>query len=453
MYNPHETICAISTPPGESALAVIRLSGKESKSIVEKFFKGTDLLERKATFGELVDGRGDVVDEVVVIWYKAPKSYTAEEMVEIICHGGYVVSQQVLSLLCRSGARLAQPGEFTLRAFLNGRIDLTEAEAVNSIIRAKSSKAKKLAFYNLEGRLKAKLEEINSRLFELITILEAEIDFADEEITKLDGRETGSKIEEIEGLIKEVKSTYDMGRISEGRVQIAIVGAPNVGKSSLFNAMLKADRAIVTATPGTTRDYLSEHVDIGGYPVILTDTAGIRTADESVEIIGIDRTRELIDNVDLCIHVLDETRPLNEDDWKIASVLENRDYVLAINKIDLQNNQIDGNDSIVTSCNPLRLSALTGDGISNLYVELNNKLLNRMPEPNEGVLLSQRQYDCAQKAAEAIDKAREVLLNNESVEILVSILREALEHIGELTGRITSEDILNNIFSRFCIGK
>jgi len=286
MYNPHETICAISTPPGESALAIVRLSGKESKSIAEKFFKGANLLERKATFDKFINEQGDIVDEVVVIWYKAPKSYTAEDMVEIICHGGYVVSQQVLSLLCQAGARLAKPGEFTLRAFLNNRIDLTEAEAVNSIIRAKSSKAKTVAFYNIEGRLKTKLEKISSHLFELITILESEIDFADEEITKLDNKETGSRIDEIKGI--------------------------NVGKSSLFNAMLKADRAIVTQTPGTTRDYLSEHVDIGGYPVILTDTAGIRGADETAEIIGIDRTKALIDNVDLCIHVLDATRPVNE---------------------------------------------------------------------------------------------------------------------------------------------
>jgi len=453
MYNPHETICAISTPPGESALAIVRLSGKESKSIAEKFFKGANLLERKATFDKFINEQGDIVDEVVVIWYKAPKSYTAEDMVEIICHGGYVVSQQVLSLLCQAGARLAKPGEFTLRAFLNNRIDLTEAEAVNSIIRAKSSKAKTVAFYNIEGRLKTKLEKISSHLFELITILESEIDFADEEITKLDNKETGSRIDEIKGIIEDVKSTYDIGRISEGRVQIAIVGAPNVGKSSLFNAMLKADRAIVTQTPGTTRDYLSEHVDIGGYPVILTDTAGIRGADETAEIIGIDRTKALIDNVDLCIHVLDATRPVNEDDRKIAGILENRESILIINKIDLLKEQIELKDKCFASCNILHLSALTGENIPNLFAEINNRLFSRITEPNEGVLLSQRQYDCAWKAAESIDRAGAVLLNNEPVEILVSILREALEHIGELTGRITSEDILNNIFSKFCIGK
>ena len=453
MYNPHDTICAISTPPGESALAIVRLSGIESKAIVERFFKGTKLEDRKASFGELIDEHSSILDQVVAIWYKKPKSYTVEDMVEIICHGGYVVSQQIQELLCRHGARLAEPGEFTFRAFINGRIDLTEAEAVNSIIKAKSSRSKKLAIRNLEGKLRAKLEEINTKLFDLITLLEAQIDFSDDEITRVNPKEIKSTLAEVLDIINDIKSTYDIGRISEGRAQIAIVGAPNVGKSSLFNVLLKVDRAIVTEIPGTTRDYLSEYIDIGGYPVILTDTAGVRSSEETVELLGIDRTYELIDDVDLCIFMLDASRPINEDDRKIADALRNQNYILVENKSDLKTTPHELNEKLFASRKTMQMSALTEDGVPELISKLKSYLIGKLSEPSEGVLLSQRQYDCAWKASEAIDSGISLIDSNEPEEIIVSLLREALENIGELTGRVTSEDILNSIFSKFCIGK
>ncbi len=453
MYNPHDTICAISTPPGESALAIVRLSGNAAKSIVESHLEGKILENRKATFVELKDNGGKIIDEVVIIWYKTPHSYTAEDLVEIICHGGYVVSEQIMSLLCADGTRLAEPGEFTLRAFLNGRLDLTEAEAVDSVIKAKSTKAKQYALQNLEGKLKLKLDSINKLLVDLITLLEAEIDFSDDEIDKTGQDEINIAIENISKLLKELISTYDIGRIAEGRAQIAIVGAPNVGKSSLLNALLQSNRAIVTESPGTTRDYISEYVNIGGYPVILTDTAGIRDSDNDIERFGINRSKELISQSDLCLFVVDLSRTSNNDDSSIAGLLENIPYIMIKNKSDLQSNDPEQYDKTFAPCNSLRISAKTGEGLDKLIIEIRKMLLGGINESEEGVLLSQRQYNCAFQSAEFVNQARIALVKGESEEIIVSILREALEQVGQITGQVTTDDILNRIFSQFCIGK
>ncbi len=453
MYNPDDTICAISTPAGVGALAIVRLSGRNSKNISEKSFKGGKLEDKKATFGNIIDSNGIIIDDVVMIWYKAPGSYTAEDMVEVICHGGYTVSQQILELFCNAGARLAQPGEFTLRAFLNGKLDLTEAEAVNSIINAKTLMSKQLATFNLEGKLKNKLDMINSKLFELISVLEAEIDFSDEEIDKLNYNEIQDNLSDIQARIEELLSTYDIGRIAEGRAQIAIVGAPNVGKSSLFNALLRSERAIVTGIPGTTRDYLTEYVNIGGYPVIMTDTAGIRQSEQEIEIIGINRSRELISNVDLCIFILDASRPVNDEDREIAEYLNKYAHILVVNKADLMDKRGYKLNDNFSDRNPLYISALRRTGLDILVKEIQKRLTIDLSEPVEGVLLSQRQYDCVQRTQKSVGNAITALAQNESEEVIISILREALDHVGELSGRITSEEILNNIFSKFCIGK
>lgn len=453
MYNPDDTICAISTPAGVGALAIVRLSGQNSKNISENSFKGGKIENKKATFGHIVDSNEIIIDEVVIIWYKAPGSYTAEDMIEVICHGGHVVSQQILELFCSMGARLAQPGEFTLRAFLNGRLDLTEAEAVNSVITAKTLKSKQLATFNLEGKLRHKLEKVNSGLFELITIMEAEIDFSDEEIDKLSYDKIQLRLSDIETHIEDLLATYDIGRIAEGKAQIAIVGAPNVGKSSLFNALLKSERAIVTDTPGTTRDYITEYVNIGGYPVIMTDTAGIRQSDQEVEIVGVNRSKELISNVDICIFILDASRPINDEDREIAEYLDNYEHILVVNKADLMDKKDYKLDNNFSDCKPLYISALQGTGLDTLIKEIQKRLVIDSTKPTEGVLLSQRQYDCAKRVQKSIRNAGAVVAQNESEEIIVSLLKEALYHIGELTGRITNEEILNNIFSKFCIGK
>ncbi|MCP4583878.1 MAG: tRNA uridine-5-carboxymethylaminomethyl(34) synthesis GTPase MnmE [candidate division Zixibacteria bacterium] len=453
MYNPHDTICAISTPPGESALAVVRLTGADSKSTIEKHIKGNSLKDRQAALCDIIDLDNKVIDEVVVIWYKEPRSYTAEDLVEIICHGGHVISEQILTLLCISGARLAEPGEFTVRAFLNGRLDLTEAEAVNSVIKARSSKSKQYALHNLEGKLKHRLDKISARLIELITVLEAEIDFDDDEVTKLDLAAKQGKIDEISALLSRLISTYDIGRIAEGRAQVAIVGAPNVGKSSIFNRILQTNRAIVTDVPGTTRDYLSEYVNIGGYPVILTDTAGIRKSDQEIEQIGVERSRELVDSSDLCLYVIDASRKIDDRDVVIAEILYNKPFITLINKIDLIDDPSANIGMPLNFDQIVQTSATTGKGIDNLLTTIQRELLKDVNETGDGVLLSQRQLNCSVKAAEQINQAGKANSGAESEEIVVGILREALEQIGQITGKVTSDDILNKIFSEFCIGK
>jgi len=453
MYNPHDTICASSTPPGEGALAIVRLSGERALEIIKGAFRGGELKNRLAAFGEIIDHPGQTLDQVVVIWYKAPRSYTGEDLIEIICHGGYVASQQIQSLLCAAGARLAEPGEFTLRAFLNGRIDLTEAEAVDSVIRAKTAGAKQLAIQNLEGRLRTSLERIDSLLFELITILEAEIDFHDDEINKLDRSVVTNKINEITPLLKEIMATYDIGRIAEGRGHIAIIGAPNVGKSSLFNAIIKQNRAIVTPIPGTTRDYISEYVNIGGFPVILTDTAGIRNTDETIEIIGINKSRDLIDDVDLCLFVLDCSRPLQAEDLAISEILNNHKRIILLNKSDLDKSPATDYEAAFSSDEIIHISAVTGAGINGLIEEIRLDLIGGKSLPDNGVLLSQRQFQSSVAALESLARALAAVEAEEPEEIIVSLLRESLDHIGEITGKVTSEEILNQIFSEFCIGK
>lgn len=454
MYNPKDTICAIATPPGESALAIVRASGDESRVIIERLFRGSAALEdRRATFGEIIDGDGKRIDEVVVIWYKGPRSYTGEDLVEIVCHGGHVVSEQILSLLREAGARLAERGEFTVRAFLNGRLDLTEAEAVNSIISAKTAKSKELALFNLEGKLKKRLDIISSRLIDLVSILEAEIDFGDEEVDKLSDREVIERIEDIEQFLEDVISTYDIGRVSEGKARVAIVGAPNVGKSSIFNAILKTGRAIVTERPGTTRDYLSEYVNIDGYPVIMTDTAGIRESEEEIEQFGIERARQLIQESDLCLFVLDASRRCYDDDYQIAELVIDKRHITVVNKIDLIKEGENNIDKNLAQRNILHISAKTSEGIQELLIEIRLQLIKEPLGVSDGIILSHRQYNCALSAQKALVSAKKLVKSKEPEEVYVGEIREALDQVSTITGKITSDDILNRIFSEFCIGK
>lgn len=452
MYNTLDTIAAVATPPGESALAIVRLSGPRAREIVESIFRGARLENKKASYGRLYGAIGEQIDEVVVIFYQKPHGFTAEDMAEIICHGGYVIPNQILNILCSKGARLAEPGEFTLRAFLNGRIDLTEAEAIDTVIRAKSHKAKDLALGNLEGRLQKRLIDAQERLLDLITLIEAEIDFSDDEVDKTPRLSLIEQLRNVRKIVCEMVGTYDVGRLAEGRAQVAIVGAPNVGKSTLFNAILKDNRAIVTDSPGTTRDYLSEYVNIGGYPVILTDTAGIRDTNIEVESKGIEKSIEIIDGSTLCLFVIDCSRELDNDDWKLFNIVRNRKYLLVVNKSDREN-RITTKDREKLSDKFIKTSSLTGDGIDALLGAIKNNLLSGIDSTDHGVLLSQRQYECAIKAQIGIDESIEAIEHNEPDEIVAGLLRNSMNHISEILGKITSDDILDQIFNRFCIGK
>ncbi len=452
MYNTLDTIAAIATAPGESPLAIVRLSGPKAKEIIESIFRGAGLENKKASYGRLYGANGEQIDEVVVIFYQKPHGFTAEDLVEIVCHGGHVVPNQVLKILCDKGARLAEPGEFTLRAFLNGRIDLTEAEAIDSIIRAKSSKAKNLALGNLEGGLKKRLLDAQNRLMDIIVLIEAEIDFGDEEVTKTPRPSIAKQIRDAREILHDMVATYDVGRLAEGRVQIAIIGAPNTGKSTLFNAILKDNRAIVADIPGTTRDYLSEYVNIGGYPVILTDTAGIRVSDSPIECMGIEKTIEIINKSSLCLFLLDCSRKLNDDDLILYEKIRNSQYILVVNKIDMVSNK--GNFAREKfPGKAIEISAKNGDGIHTLLEEIKSHLIAGNESCLSWVLLSQRQYDCASRALSAIDDSLNALSCDEPEEVIAGMLREANDCLSEVLGKVTNDDILNQIFGRFCIGK
>lgn len=452
MYNTLDTIAAIATAPGESALAIVRISGPKAREIVESVFFGARLENKKASYGRICAAIGQQIDEVVVIFYQKPHGFTAEDMIEIICHGGRVVPNQILQLLCHKGARLAEPGEFTLRAFLNGRIDLTAAEAIDSVVRARSTKAIGLALGNLEGKLHERLIDAQNRMANIISLIEAEIDFGDDEVVKTPLLSLTKQIQDVHGILHEIVGTYDVGRLAEGRVEIAIVGAPNVGKSTLFNAILKDNRAIVADTPGTTRDFLSEYVDIAGYPVILTDTAGVRNTENKVESLGIERTVDIIRRSSLCLLVLDITRDLNDDDRLLYKMVRNLKYILVVNKIDMGQGKLFFKQDKISG-KAIEISAQNGVGIDTLMGEINLRLVSGLKSTDFGVLFSQRQYSCAMKALDAIDGSLQAINRHESEEVVVSFLHESIDYLSEILGKITRDDILNQIFSRFCIGK
>jgi tRNA modification GTPase len=411
---------------------------------------------RKLVHDFALDSDDHPIDEVTAIPYFAPKSYTAEEMVEIICHGGFVASRALLDRLVSLGARIAEPGEFTKRAFLSGRISLSQAEAVAAAIEAKSELALKAAARNLKGELYQRIDNIRTGIADLLTLLEAEIDFSEEEIDKTPVSRVRDIISgELEKAERVLKS-YEFGRGLNAGYKIAIVGRANVGKSSLLNALLKRDRAIVTDIPGTTRDTLTEWIEIEGFPVLLTDTAGLREeGSDMVEAIGIQRTRSEIEQSDLVLFMIDSSSPINDEDLNIFRGLGDRPRLVLANKTDLipqsaihnpQSAHFPG-DTLVP------ISALTGAGLDELRGGIAAHLNLENFSLDTALLATERQYHAMKRAHETLAQALAELDKTPSAEVISLYLRETLDHLGELVGETTTEDILNNIFGRFCVGK
>ncbi len=452
MFNTIDTIAAIATPPGESALAVVRLSGPASAEIAGRLLAGGRPKERYAAYTALGDGNGRIIDTVVAIYYRAPASYTGEDMLEIVCHGGRVVPERVLAAACANGARPARPGEFTLRAFLNGKLDLTQAEAVDTIIKARTERSGLIALDNLAGKLHKRLKKIETQLIELLTVIEAQIDFVEDEITRLSKKSLLESLEPIDEELSRLTNNYDFGRLVSGEMQIAIIGDANVGKSTLFNALLRADRAITSPEPGTTRDYIADYLDLAGFPVKLIDTAGIREDAQDIEMEGIRRTNELIDNSDILLMAVECGRELSSTELTILEKISNRKYILVVTKIDILPQDAPLQVQMADNAKIVKVSAKTGSGIPELIDAL-SKLVAVEISDEAGILLSQRQFLCAQRTREHIVRAIESVKQGEPEEVLSVELREALDSLAELLGKVTSEDILNSIFSRFCIGK
>ncbi len=460
MNYPDDTISAISTPIGRGGIGIVRISGQEALPIANRVFKPAkkaDVTTSRAfsiMYGNVVDPKtGREVDEALVSVMRAPSSYTKEDVVEINCHGGMVAVRQVLGLVLEQGARLAEPGEFTKRAFLNGRISLIQAEAVMDLISARTEESMKIAADQLKGSLSEKLSVFRDSLIEICARVEAYIDFPEEDIERTTSEEMVRFLGEILDRSEQLSRTFQEARFFREGLSVAIVGRPNVGKSSLLNVLLSRERAIVTEVPGTTRDTIEECLDIGGLPVRIVDTAGIRSSNEAVEREGIRRSLEALKQADFVIAMLDGSEALQEGDRDILEKIKGKNAVIAINKSDLPE-MINLKECLSVGKRHIHISARSGKGLEELKSLIFNSTLKNWKEDREGIIVTNIRHKLAlDKASASLSRAIEVLKSNQPLEILSVELREALDSIGEITGAVATEDILNRIFSDFCIGK
>jgi tRNA modification GTPase len=448
--NPRDTIVAISTPMGRGGLGVVRLSGGSSRSIAERilrFPREPRWRSWGSQLAELLDRDGRPVDRIVVSFFENPQSYTAEDVVEIACHGAPVVLRLCVERAVEHGARIAEPGEFTLRAYMNGRVDLPQAEAVRDLIDATTLYQARVAAQQMEGSVSKRIAPIKEPLLELISLLEAGIDFAEDDISIASGDEILSRLDPIRKGIDQLLRTFAAGKLVYQGFTLAIAGRPNVGKSSLFNRLLEQNRAIVTEIPGTTRDLVSETMSLEGVPVRLVDTAGVREASDLVETLGIERTYQAMADADLTLLVLDASAEVTDEDCVLIEKLKEREPLLVGNKADL-GRRLQGVGDVQA------VSAVTGQGIE----ELRRAILQRVaPEglaaPESGSITSLRHESLLSESAEALDNARRAVEFGIPHEMVLLDLYAALRPIDAITGATTADDILNRIFSTFCIGK
>jgi tRNA modification GTPase len=447
--NLDDTIVAIATPPGRGGIGVARLAGPEVRAIAEPMLRLKHELEPGlALFGELIDPHEQRIDEVVVTYFAKPHSYTTDDIIEISAHGSPVVLRHIVELALARGARLAEPGEFTMRAFLNGRIDLTQAEAVRDLIESQTLYQAKVAAQQLEGALSRRLQPIKQKLIELIALLEAGIDFAEDDVSVLPAQQILQHLAAIRAPLEELSRSFAYGKIVHEGLTLAIVGRPNVGKSSLFNRLVERERAIVTATPGTTRDLVTETVSLGGIPLKLVDTAGIRRALDEAEGIGIQKSMEALADADLVLVVLDASQPASHEDDELLKQVQQRRAILVLNKADL------GVLVSASDKNTVRTSALTGEGIPDLRAAILWEATGEAGSTAEsGFLTNARHQALVADSLIALTAAETAVHNRVPHEMLLLDLYNALRRLDEITGATTTDDILNLIFSRFCIGK
>ena len=454
------TIVSISTAPGIGGIGIIRMSGEKSFEILDKIFKPKtsqkieDIKGYTIKYGHIVENN-EIIDEVLVSYFKAPRSYTTENMCEINSHGGNVVVKKILEICLKNGAELAEPGEFTKRAFLNGRIDLAQAESVIDVINAKSDKEAKSGIKQLEGYLSKEIKGIKQEILDVLVNIEVTIDYPEYDTPEVQEKEIAQMLESVEKKLKKLEKSFDNGKIIKDGIKTAIIGKPNAGKSSLLNAILKEDRAIVTDIAGTTRDTIEEFVTINGIPLNLVDTAGIREASDEVEKIGVEKSIKQANDADLIIAIFDSSKDLEEEDIEILNLIKGKKSIILLNKSDL-NSKIDENDERFTSIteNILKISALNKSGIDELYekiAELFN--LNEINLDNEILITNIRHKNIISKSLENVNKAKEALEINMPIDIITVYIKEILEDLGEITGEVVTEDIINEIFSKFCLGK
>lgn len=455
-----DTICGIATAQGEGGIAIIRVSGNKALEIVGRIFKGInnfDINNMKTytmKYGNIIDSVSkEVIDEVIISYMKGPKSFTAEDVVEINCHGGVVSTNRVLEEVIKNGARIAEPGEFTKRAFLNGRIDLSQAEAVMDIITAKTDLAMKSAVMQNEGVLSKEINKLRAYLLDVLALIEYDVDFTeddeepDETVPVKVSESLNKAIIDMEKLLKGANE----GKIIREGLKMTIVGKPNVGKSSLMNALLQEKRAIVTDIPGTTRDIIEEYINLGGIPVKITDTAGIRETEDVVEKIGVERSREKLEEADLVVLMLDTSRPLDDEDREIIKSIKDKKTIVLLNKVDLERKlQLEEINGLY---NLIEISAMTGFGIEDLKQEIKKLFFNGEVDNESLIITNSRHKQALYRALENCKIAEERLKMNEFLDLISIYVTSGLRALGEITGAELEEDLVNKIFSEFCVGK
>ncbi|WZL73157.1 tRNA uridine-5-carboxymethylaminomethyl(34) synthesis GTPase MnmE [Clostridiaceae bacterium 35-E11] len=456
------TIAAIATAPGEAGIGIVRLSGGASIEILDKIFvpnKRASIKEyesRKLVYGKVIDPQtGKVIDEVLATYMKAPYTYTAEDVVEIDCHGGIVPVRKILELVLRYGAQMAEPGEFTKRAFLNGRIDLAQSEAVMDLIGAKTDKSFDVALKQLEGSLSTTVQKIRHRILEMMAHITVNIDFPDEDIEEITYQQLEEDAKDIKTNIQDLLDTAYTGKILKEGLHTVIIGKPNVGKSSLMNALLKESRAIVTEIPGTTRDIIEEVVSIQGIPLKIVDTAGIRETEDIVEKIGVERSKAFFNKADLIIFVLNASEPLTPEDKQIIDLLQDRQTIILMNKTDLpmalQKEEIEG---LLPHKKIIKVSILEGTGLEELEDAIVDMVYGGSVRQQEASLVtSVRHKDALEKAMNSIRDSIEAVQKGLPLDFVEVDVKNCWEYLGEITGDTVGEDMLDMIFANFCLGK
>ena len=454
-----DTIAAVATAYGEGGIGIIRISGEKSLDILKSVFQpasGSDgIISRRMTYGKVIDDENRLVDEVLAVYMKGPKTYTAEDVVEINCHGSMVSLRKTLALVLRKGARLAEPGEFTKRAFLNGRMDLSQAEAVIDLIKAKTDRSFDIAVSQLEGELSGRVGAIREKLLDVLVNITVNIDYPDEDIEELTYVELKKNISEINDMIGILTSSASAGRMIREGIRVAIVGKPNVGKSSLMNGLLRESRAIVTDMPGTTRDTIEEAISIKNILVYLTDTAGIRETTDTIEQIGIEKTKEAFNSADFIIFILDGSEELTEEDRLIMEYIGERNALVLINKNDL-GQKIDAHEirDAMPGVRVIQTSLIKGEGITEIEDTIEELVYGGRISQKESLMVNNvRHIELLNRAADSLQDAYTMADAGEALDFIEVDVKNAYELLGEITGETVSDDIINEVFSRFCLGK
>ena len=459
-----ETIAAISTAIGNGGIGIIRMSGKESFKILEKIFKNSkgeklDLNKIKGytiQYGTIVDSKtNEKIDEVLVSFFKNPKSYTREDMCEINSHGGMIIEKQILEQCLKNGAILAEPGEFTKRAFLNGRIDLSQAESIMDLINSKTEKESKASINQLQGDLSNKIKEIRHDLLDIMADIEASIDYPEYDIEEVTNSKALGVLNNTKDKLESLKDTFRSGKILKEGIKTAIIGRPNAGKSSLLNKILKEERAIVSEIEGTTRDTIEEFITIKGIPLKIIDTAGIRKTSDKIEEIGVKKALDIAKDAELVLVILDNSKDLTEEDREILKLAESKNSIILLNKVDLKENNLENSEELKKiNKRIIKISAKNGNGIEELYNEIENMFqIKNLETDGEIIITNIRHKNQIEYAINNINEAINAVKNNLPIDIISISIKQTLEDLGKITGENVSEDIINEIFSKFCLGK